>query len=100
MSLTKGDDDTSEEAERSLNQLGSLATKFQERLSKVTLSDVASVVGIDKNFSERELKIVQSLVKGDGLAHHMEDSYYGAMGRAVGFRASVGEDIVEAEKLA
>lgn len=95
MSLTKGSGDASVEAEKSLNQLGSLASKFQERLSKVTLSDVASVIGIDKKFSERELKIVQSLVKGEGLAHHMEDSYYAAMGRAVGFRASVGEEIVE-----
>eukprot|EP00526_Cylindrotheca_closterium_P004641 CAMPEP_0113624096 /NCGR_PEP_ID=MMETSP0017_2-20120614/12415_1 /TAXON_ID=2856 /ORGANISM="Cylindrotheca closterium" /LENGTH=790 /DNA_ID=CAMNT_0000534103 /DNA_START=9 /DNA_END=2381 /DNA_ORIENTATION=- /assembly_acc=CAM_ASM_000147 len=100
VSLTKGEEDSSVEAERSLNQLGNLASKFQERLSKVTVSDVASVIGIDKNFSEREIKIVQSLVKGDGLANHMEDSYYAAMGRAVGFRASVGEDIVETEKLA
>lgn len=100
MSLTKGDGAASVEAERSLNKIGNLASKFQERLSKVTVSDVASVIGIDKNFSEREIKIVQSLVEGDGLANHMEDSYYAAMGRAVGFRASVDEDIVETEKLA
>ncbi|CAJ1957889.1 unnamed protein product [Cylindrotheca closterium] len=100
MSLTKGDEDSSVEAEQSLNKIGSLAAKLQERLSKVTVSDVASVIGIDKNFSEREVKIVQSLVEGDGLANHMEDSYYAAMGRAVGFRASVDEEIVETEKLA
>eukprot|EP00980_Cylindrotheca_fusiformis_P001577 scaffold360_cov107-Cylindrotheca_fusiformis.AAC.7 len=96
--FSKGDGG-SLEAEKSLNRLGSLAAKFQERLSKVSVSDVASVVGIDKNFSERELQIVQSLVKGNGLANHMEDSYYAALGRAVGFVATVGEDIREADEL-
>jgi hypothetical protein len=97
MSLTQGDSD-SLEAERSLNQLGNLASKFQERLSKVTVSDVASIIGIDKSFSEREIKMIQSLVKGDGLGNHMEDSYYAAMGRAVGFLATVGEEIKEADQ--
>lgn len=68
--------------------------KVSERLSKVTASDVASVIGIDKNFSEREIKMIQSFVKGDALAHHLEDSYYSAMGRASGFHANVGDDIV------
>lgn len=98
MTLTQGDGD-SLETERSLTQLGSLASKFQERLSKVTISDVASVIGIDKKFSQRELEIVQSLVKGDGLANHLEDSYYAALGRAVGFLATVGEDIRECDAL-
>jgi hypothetical protein len=96
LSLTKGGDSNTQDVGEPVNQLGNLASKFQERLSKVTASDVASVIGIDKNFSEREIKIVQSLVKGDGLANHMEDSYYAAMGRAVGFKAQVGEDIVQA----
>jgi hypothetical protein len=100
MSLTKGDggDGDSLEAEKSLNQLGSLASKFQERLSKVNFSDVASVIGIDKNFTDREIKMIQSLVKGDSLGNHMEDSYYAAMGRAVGFWAAVGEEIKDADQ--
>lgn len=98
LSLTKTDSNAEGSAqETTANQFGNLASKFQERLSKVTASDMASVIGIDKNFSEREIKIVQSLVKGDGLANHMEDSYYAAMGRAVGFRAQVGEDVIEVD---
>ena len=95
--LTKDNDDDNIGEELTFEQPRNLASKFGERLSKVTASDVATIIGIDKNFSERELKIVQSLVKGDALAHHMEDSYYAAMGRAVGFRAKVGEDIVKVD---
>jgi hypothetical protein len=40
---------------------------------------------------------MQALFKGDALSHHMEDSYYAAMGRAVGFVAVVGEDVVPIE---
>lgn len=96
LSITKGDGNE-EESENLTNQIGNFASKFGERLSKLTASDVASVIGIDKNFSEREIRIVQALVKGDGLANHMEDSYYAAMGRAVGFRAKPGEDIVQVD---
>jgi len=78
--------------------LGNLASKVSQRLSKVSVSDVASVIGIDKNFSEREMKMIQSFVKGDALAHHLEDSYYAAMGRASGFRAIVGETVVVEEE--
>jgi hypothetical protein len=52
------------------------------------------VIGIDKSFTERELQLAQALYSGDALSHHMEDSYYAAMGRAGGFVAVVGEEVV------
>lgn len=75
-------------------QIGSIASKFQERLSTVTASDLTTLLGIDKSFTEREIQMVQALFKGEALAHHMEDSYYSAMGSAVGFVAMLGKDIV------
>ena len=53
------------------------------------------MVGIDKNYANRELQLAQSFLKGESLAHHMEDSYFEAMGRAVGFNTTVGEEIVK-----
>jgi hypothetical protein len=77
-----------------LSQLGAVAT----RLSKATITDLASVIGIDRTYANREVKLVQSFLQGEALAHHLEDSYYAAMGRSVGLKAAVGEDIVPLER--
>ena len=92
----KTDDSKVEEKDKEnvLSQLGSVASKFQKRLSQVTAADITSVVGIDKTFTDRELQLVGSVFNGKALAHHLEDAYYAAMGRAVGFVAVVGEDVV------
>jgi hypothetical protein len=92
LALTKGGD--SEKGEPEPGQLGNWASKFQKRLSTISASDITSVIGIDKSFTERELQLAQALYSGDALSHHMEDSYYGAMGRAGGFVAVVGEEVV------
>jgi hypothetical protein len=89
----EGSKKTEKESTQLFGQLGNVASKFQKRLSSVTAADITSVLGIDKSFTEREITMVQSLLKGDALAHHMEDSYYAAMGRASGFVAVVGEDV-------
>jgi hypothetical protein len=73
---------------------GQAASKLTQRLTSLTAADITSIIGIDKTFSEREMKIMKSLFKGEGLAHHMEDSYYAAMGRAGGMIARVGEEVV------
>ena len=72
----------------------SATSRLTGRLKSMTASDITSMVGIDKSFSQREMKLMSSLFKGEGLAHHMEDSYYAAMGRASGFVAKVGEEVV------
>jgi hypothetical protein len=72
-----------------ISQLGAVAN----RLQKMDVADLTSVVGIDKSYANREFQLAQSFLKGESLAHHMEDSYYTAMGRAVGFNTTVGEDI-------
>jgi len=69
-------------------------TAVTSRLAKADLADLTSVVGIDKNYANREMQLAQSFLKGESLAHHMEDSYFMAMGRAVGFNTTVGEEIV------
>jgi hypothetical protein len=81
-----------------LTQIGAIASKFQERLQVVTASDLTTLIGIDKSFTEREIQMVQALFKGEALAHHMEDSYYSALGSAGGFVAVIGKDIVPADE--
>lgn len=73
------------------------ASKVSDRLKKMTASDVASIIGVDREFSEREFKIIESFTKGKALANHMEDDYYSAMGRACGLIAAVGEEITAAK---
>jgi hypothetical protein len=78
-------------------QKGDVLSKFTDavkgRMETFTASDLASVVGIDKQFLARESKIIQSVLSGQALSHHMEDEYYAAMGRACGFIALVGDEI-------
>lgn len=76
-------------------RLQMFASKVSGRLQTVSVADVASIVGIDQKFAERELRIIQSLGSGDALKHHLEDAYYASVGRACGFQAQVGEDLKE-----
>jgi hypothetical protein len=94
LALTKGDDSQKKEPGQVSDQVGGWASKFQKWLSTITASDITSVIGIDKSFTEREFQLAQALYSGDALAHHMEDAYYAAMGRAGGFVAVVGEEVV------
>ena len=67
-------------------------------MKQLKASDLASVLGIQRDYTERELRIIQSLLQGKALAHHLEDEYYAGMGRASGFLARVGEELVELEE--
>ena len=62
-----------EEAPMSWEKLSKAASKVTERMKTLSATDVASVLGIDRSFTEREIKLVQSLLEGKALAHHMED---------------------------
>jgi len=77
------------------SKLSFVARKLSQRVSKMTATDLAGLLGIERQFTEREMKIFNSLVQGQGLAHHMEDEYYSGMGGACGFVAKVGEEIAE-----
>lgn len=85
-----GEDGESSSSGGVFSQLGAAAS----RLKTVDVADLTSLVGIDKSYAKREVELAQSFLKGESLAHHMEDSYYMAMGRAVGFNTTVGEEIV------
>jgi Lipase (class 3) len=90
---TMDDDNTQAEAQGVFGKFSAVTSKWSERVKNLKASDLASIVGIDREFSEREFKIIESFAKGNALANHMEDDYYAAMGRAVGLRAAVGEEI-------
>lgn len=94
---TVGDEVDGKEQQNVGNIFGrfsSAAAKMSERVKNIKASDLASIVGIDREFSEREFKIIESFAKGKAFANHMEDDYYAAMGRASGFKTRVGEEIV------
>jgi Lipase (class 3) len=74
-----------------LSQLGAVAS----RLTKASFTDLASIVGIERTYATRELQLAQSFLQGEALAHHLEDSYYMALGRSVGLVATIGEEIRE-----
>lgn len=64
------------QATEKLNQRG---VKFSERLSRASVRDVLSLVGIDADFATQELKMIDSLTTGKAIIHHLEPSYYAAM---------------------
>ena len=63
----------SENASSFTERLSAAMSQLTTRLKTVTAQDVASIVGIDRSFSEREMKLAQALLQGKALAHHMED---------------------------
>jgi len=71
------------------------ADKVAGRLKKASITELASIVGINEKFSSREIGLIKSLVSGEAVSHHMEDEYYQGMGRACGFVAKVGEELRE-----
>ena len=81
-----------------ISKLGEMAGKLSKsvagRFQTFTAADLTSIFGIDKKYAEREATIIQSVVSGEAIAHHLEDEYYGAMGRACGFIALVGEPLI------
>ena len=82
-----------------ISRLSTMAGKVSDRVKNISASDIASIVGIDQSFTTRELRIIQSLLQGNALAHHLEDQYYAGMGRASGFVARVNEEISELPEL-
>lgn len=49
-----------------------------------SLLELASVVGIDSKYAEREVAMLESIVNGEGLMHHLEGEYFVALGRLEG----------------
>ena len=94
--FTKGSNGSNEASKDDFkSRFSTFAGKVSDRVKSISASDIASIVGIDQSFTTRELRIVQSLLQGNALAHHLEDQYYAGMGRASGFIARLNEDVVE-----
>ena len=88
-----------ERDESMFGKLGNIAGKVTNRLQKLTVEDVSSLVGIDGQFTQRELKFLQSIFSGEGLSHHMEDRYYQGMGMCCGYAALVGQELKPLDEL-
>eukprot|EP01083_Nonionella_stella_P255203 876245_1 len=101
MDTLQKDDGKEEESSSPFNfaKLGSMAKDVTGRLQKISAEDLGSVIGVDARFTQRELKVAQSILSGEGLFHHMEDKYYQGMGMCAGFAALPGEDLTPLEEL-
>jgi Lipase (class 3) len=78
-----------------LDRISSVVVKVADRMKNLKATDLGTILGIDQSYTDRELRLIQSLVQGKALAHHLEDEYYAGMGRASGFVAQVNKEIVE-----
>jgi len=88
LNAAKGDSTTQDETSQNFfGQFETIASKVTERLAAVTASDISSLIGIDKSFTEREVEMVNALFRGEALAHHMEDSYFSSIASAYGLIA-------------
>ena len=83
----------------SFSKLGNMAEKVTGRLQKINFEDITSIVGIDKKFTQREMKFLQSIFSGEGLSHHLEDKYYQGMGMCCGYAALAGQPLTPLEEL-
>lgn len=117
--LWEGLDEEKEESTWT-DKIGILAGRVTDRMKTIKAEDLASIVGIDKSWTNREIRLIQSLFAGEAIQHHLEDKYYAGrfclaafvccvsqnhlytilflnqgMGRASGFVTVVGEEITE-----
>ena len=83
----------------SFSKLGNMAEMVTGRLQKINFEDITSIVGIDKKFTQREMKFLQSIFSGEGLSHHLEDKYYQGMGMCCGYAALAGQPLTPLEEL-
>lgn len=95
------EDDKQEESSSPFNfaKLGNMAKDVTCRVQQLSAEDVGSVGGIDKRFTQCEMRVFQSIFSEEGLSNHTEDSYYQGMGMCAGFAALPGVDLTSLEEL-
>ena len=72
-------------SEKITEKLNSAIDGVTGRVNNInSVMELASLVGIDVGYAEREARIMESLVKGEGLADHMEPEYWRAFGGVLG----------------
>lgn len=62
--------------------LDQLKTAFISGALNGTAQAAKSVLGLNETFVDSEVKMMESLIVGDALAHHMEPLYYAALASA------------------
>jgi len=99
MNSFQGGEEDSVDESSPLARLGNFAEKVTGRLQQISVDDIASIAGIDKQFTQREVKFLKSIFSGEGLSHHMEDKYYQGMGLCSGFAAIPGQELTPFDEL-
>uniref|UniRef100_A0A7S3F1C5 Fungal lipase-type domain-containing protein n=1 Tax=Haptolina ericina TaxID=156174 RepID=A0A7S3F1C5_9EUKA len=71
------------------SDIGRARDSVVSRVSSMNPLEAVSLIGLDKQFVESELQLIDSIAKGTALVHHLEPSYFLAMTRALD--AALGE---------
>lgn len=72
--------------------LARTSESISDRVKQVSSNpfEAVSLIGLDKDFVQSEVKLAESLANGKGIEHHLEPSYFEAM--RVSLDAALGKD--------
>jgi len=73
------------ELEKARQAIGSRVAQVQQNPL-----EAVSLLGLDKDFVESELKMIDSLRKGTAVTHHLEPSYFAAVKNGLDVARPVG----------
>ena len=71
------------QVDESLTSLGKAKDSIVGRLTQFNSAEALSLLGLDKEFIDAEIKLVESLSQGTAIEHHLEPSYFAAMQSAI-----------------
>ena len=60
-----------------------LTGTLAQTVAAASPGDLGELAGLDRDFVENELKMLNAMSSGDALFHHLEPAYFKAMTRAV-----------------
>lgn len=67
-----------------------------DRVKSMSAGDALSMIGLDPKFVESEMKMVESLVQGKAVEHHLEPSYFAAITAALDANSGGGGEATPA----
>eukprot|EP00288_Rhodomonas_lens_P019108 CAMPEP_0177716546 /NCGR_PEP_ID=MMETSP0484_2-20121128/14565_1 /TAXON_ID=354590 /ORGANISM="Rhodomonas lens, Strain RHODO" /LENGTH=731 /DNA_ID=CAMNT_0019228579 /DNA_START=330 /DNA_END=2525 /DNA_ORIENTATION=+ len=79
--------------ERASEEIQKASQDIQKRIQSAKALDALSLVGLNMDFVESEIRMIESIRTGQAIEHHLEPSYFAAMSVALdGWKAPKKED--------
>ena len=75
--------DLKKAVEEGMSEFESTKASIAKRIGGMSAGEALSLFGLDKDFVDSELKMVESLAQGKAIEHHLEPSYFVAMTQAL-----------------